>query len=86
VQRIAVSDGVAFAINAPTNAAAGQDLTVVVKNLSGGVMGAITWNGAFQMAAWTNPANNFLRAITFAYISGYWLEVSRTPADVPTPN
>ena len=47
-------------------------------------MGAITWGGVFLYSAWTNPANGFSRAIDFVYNgTTSWVEVSRTPADVP---
>lgn len=80
---VAASDGVAFAINAPTNAKDFTSLTVTISNASGGALGTITWNGVFQMASWTNPANGFNRSITFRYDGAKWIEVSRTPADVP---
>lgn len=81
---VVVTDTSAFAIAAPTNVLGNQRITVQIMNFSGGVMGTITWNAIFKMATWTNPANNFTRAIDFEYDSaGAWREVSRTPADVP---
>lgn len=63
---IAVSNTSAFTINAPTNAAHIQDIYFEIVNLSGGAMGAITWNGtAFPYVSWTNPANGFRKVIHF---------------------
>jgi hypothetical protein len=74
----------AFAIANPTNVeAAGQILTICLKNASGGVMGAVTWGTKYKMASWTNPANGYSRSITFFYDGTNWIEQSRTTADVP---
>jgi len=73
----------ALTYNAPTNGTTGQELTIRVKNISGGAMGAITWNSAFKLDTWTNPANGFSRSITFVYDGTNWIEISRTTADVP---
>lgn len=73
----------ALTYNAPTGGTVGQELTIRVRNISGGVMGAITWDAAFKLSAWTNPANGFSRSITFVYDGTNWIEISRTAADVP---
>lgn len=84
VQEITPTDTIAFAINAPLNPTLGQFLTLTIRNNSGGVLGAITWNAVFKMAAWTSPANAKQRSITFYYSpAGNWVEASRTAADVP---
>jgi hypothetical protein len=80
---ITATDGTAFTINAPTNPATGEKITVTLRNASGGALGAATWNAVFKMAAWTNPANANSRSIEFRYDGTNWVEVSRTPADVP---
>jgi hypothetical protein len=77
------ADGVAFTINAPTNAHVGQRITVRIRNSAGAPMGVITWPATFKMSAWTNPAANFSRSIDLQYDGTNWIEVSRTPADVP---
>jgi hypothetical protein len=82
-QTIVVNTAVAFTINAPTNGITGQYLAISMANTSGGVLGAATWNAAYKMSAWTNPATGFNRTITFRYNGTNWVEVSRTPADVP---
>jgi len=78
-----VTGGAALAMNAPTNPRTGQRITIRFRNTSGGAMGTITWNAVFKLAAWTNPANGFSRAIDFDYDGTDWIEVGRTPADVP---
>lgn len=82
-QAITVTDANAFTVSAPTNVVSGQRLTIMVRNTSGGAMGVITWDAVFKMAAWTNPATANSRSITFLYDGTNWVEVSRTPADVP---
>lgn len=79
---ITPTDGVAFTVSNPTNAAAGQRITVRVVNTFG-VLGALTFGTAYKAATWTQPANGFSRAIDFQYNGAAWVEVSRTPADVP---
>jgi len=81
---IVVTNNTAFTITNPTNPVAGQRITIQIKNTSGGAMGIITWGGVFLYSAWTNPADGFSRAIDFVYNgTTSWVEVSRTPADVP---
>lgn len=63
---IAATDGNPFTINAPINAAHIKDLYFEIANLSGGAMGAITWNAtAFPYVSWTAPANGFRKVIHF---------------------
>lgn len=82
---ISATNGSAFTINAPTNAADGACITITVKNESGGALGAVTWNGIFKMSAWTSPANGFNRSISFMYdgTASAWFQVSQTGVDVP---
>jgi hypothetical protein len=82
-QYLTVTTGSAFTIGAPTNLTTGQLLTLNIRNNSGGALGAITWNAAFKMAAWTSPANTNSRSIVFRYDGSNWVERFRTPADVP---
>jgi hypothetical protein len=81
---INVTSTTAFQINSPTNdGAAGQLLTICVKNTSGGVLLGITWGSEYKLASWTNPANGYSRSISFFYDGTNWIEYSRTTADVP---
>jgi hypothetical protein len=80
---ITATDGTAFAINAPTNVTSGQRITFTVRNTSGGVLGVVTWNAVFKMATWTQPANGNSRSIDFVYDGTNWVEVARTPSDIP---
>lgn len=80
---VSATNATAFTFNAPTNGYASQQITVVVRNTSGAALGAVTWNAAFKLAAWTQPASGFSRSITFEYNGTNWVEVSRTPVDVP---
>lgn len=80
---ITANNGVAFAINAPTNPHDGEEITVQIRNTSGGALGAVTWNAVFKMSAWTQPATNFSRSITFFYNGANWIQESQTGVDVP---
>lgn len=81
---IDVSSTSAFSIANPTNVeAAGQLLTICVKNTSGGVIAGITWGTKYKMAAWTIPATGYSRSISFFYDGTNWIEASRTAADIP---
>jgi hypothetical protein len=86
-QVITATNGTAFTINAPANPPAaapfGQRMTITLRNTSGGALGAATWNAAYRMAAWTNPATGFSRSVDFVYDGTSWVEVGRTPGDVP---
>lgn len=80
---ITATNGTAFTINAPTNGHRGQVLTITISNASGGALGAVTWNAIYKLASWTQPADGFSRSISFRYNGSNWVEVSRTPSDVP---
>jgi len=81
---ITATNGTAFTINAPSNPPSdSQRITITIRNTSGGVLGAVTWNGIFKLAAWTQPLNGFSRSIDYRFDQTNWVEVSRTPADVP---
>jgi hypothetical protein len=80
---VTATDGVAFTVANPTNATTGQRISIRIRNTSGGVLGAVTWDTLYKLAAWTSPATANSRAIDFQYDGTNWVEVSRTPADVP---
>ncbi len=79
---LTVTDGVAFAVSAPTNPTTGQILTYTIKNTSGGAVGTITWDAVFKKAAFTTPATANQRSITFIYDGTNWIELYKTAADV----
>jgi hypothetical protein len=80
---INANNGTAFTITAPTNPYTGQRMTLTVRNTSGGALGAVTWNAVFKLATWTSPASGSSRSIEFKYNGSNWVEVNRTPVDVP---
>ena len=83
-QAIEVTNTSAFTINSATNIVQGSELVIEIYNASGGTMGAITWASNYKMAgAFTNPAANYLRVISFYYDGANFREVSRTAADMP---
>lgn len=81
---VTATDTTAFTIGQPAlPALPGLQITVTVKNTSGGVI-ACGWSPAFKLAgAWVQPANGFCRTITFYCDGTDWIEVSRTAADTP---
>jgi hypothetical protein len=81
--KLTITDGVAWTINAPLNPQQGQVMTLTVRNTSGGALGAATFNAVFKMAAWVSPATGNSRSVTWKYDGANWVEVSRTPSDVP---
>lgn len=83
---VTVTDNTAFAVNAPSNAAAsGQQITITIRNTSGGALGSVTWNSAFKgpQTLWVSPANGFSRSVQFQYNGTNWVQIGQTAADVP---
>ena len=82
---ILATSNIAFTVNTPTNPSNGQEITVQVRNSSGGALGVLTWSAGYRLSTWVQPGNNNSRLITFRYSSGLgvWTEVSRSAADVP---
>jgi hypothetical protein len=81
---ITATNNTAFTVNAPTGFVQdGARLTIVIRNTSGGALGAATFAAAYKKgAAWTQPANGFSRSIDFVYDGTNWIEYGRTAADV----
>lgn len=80
---VTVRRGDAFAIRPPLNPSLGCRMTIRVRNASGGELGAVRWASIYKLAPWDSPASGHNRAIDFQYDGAYWVEVSRTPQDVP---
>jgi hypothetical protein len=80
---VIATNGVAFTIEAPLNGVPAQRILVVVKNSSGGALGAITWNAVFKKTAFTNPANGFSRSIEFVWDGTNWIQTALSGVDVP---
>lgn len=80
---ITSTNGTGFTIGSPTTLLAGMEITIVVKNTSGGSLGAITWGGTYNLAgAFTAPATGFKRSVTFWCDGTEWFEKCRSSADV----
>jgi hypothetical protein len=83
VQIITATNATAFTINAPTNPTTNQQMTIMIRNTSGGALGTATWNAVFKMgAAWVQPATTKSRSIIFRYDGTNWIELMRGAADV----
>lgn len=78
-----------WTVNAPAAVVGGRLISICIRNVSGGALGAATWTGGaggFRLAgAWVNPANNTMRVISFRgdTTNNIWTEVARNAADVP---
>lgn len=89
VFEIIITNGTAFAVNAPTNSVDGQRISLWVANSSGGAHGTGTMNAAFKLAGGgsTLPAiatgNNRTFAFEYRSAASAWYEVSRNASDVP---
>lgn len=80
---ITATNGTAFTVANPTNAATGQRLTLTVRNTSGGALGVVTWDTLYKLSAWTSPANGFSRTIEFVYDGTNWVQLFQGTVDVP---
>ena len=80
---ITATNGTAFTISNPTDGYSGQVITYVIRNTSGGALGALTFGAAFKASAWTQPATGYSRSISFRYDGTNWVETVRSSADVP---
>ena len=82
---INANNGVGFMITNPTNPPTGPGccITITIRNASAGRLGAVVWDTLYKLATWTSPATGFSRSITFGWDGTDWVEVSRTPSDVP---
>jgi hypothetical protein len=80
---ITATNATAFTINAPTSPMLGKKISVMVRNSSGGALGAVTWNGVFKLSAWSQPANGNSRSIDFTYDGANWVQSGQTGVDIP---
>lgn len=81
---ITVTNNSNFTISNPSGTLInGMRISITIRNSSGGAMGTITWDTAYKLAAWTNPATGFSRTIDFKFNGSVWVEMCRTSADVP---
>ena len=80
---ITLTDAREFIIADPLNPTYGRRITITLRNASRGNAGTPAWQPAFKMAAWENPRTGYSRSIEFMYTGTDWLEVGRTPQDVP---
>ena len=83
IQIITPTNGTAFTINAPIHLVLGQRILFTIRNTTGGALGTITWNAAYHLAPWTNPATGNSRSIEFVYDGVRLTEVNRTATDIP---
>lgn len=83
---VTVTDGVAFAFANPTfppGTTFGQQITITIRNASGGALGAGTFGTAYKVSgnvAATTTGNS--RTIAFVWNGTNWIEIFRTAADV----
>jgi hypothetical protein len=63
--------------------AAGHRIMLTLVNGTSSALDETTWAGIYKLAPWVNPAPGYSRSIEFRYDGRSWVEVARTPADVP---
>jgi hypothetical protein len=81
---ITATNGTAFTISNPTNLVSGQRVLYIIRNTSGGGLGAVTWGtSTFKMGTWASPATGFSRSIEFVYDGTNLVEVARSTIDIP---
>jgi hypothetical protein len=80
---ITANDALDFTIANPANGIDGQRITITLRNTSGGNLGVVTWGPAYKLAQWTSPGSARSRSIDFRYDGTNWVEIARTPLDVP---
>jgi|SRR5438132_6147851 len=80
---VSVTDTNAFTIANPLNPMDGQRITVTIRNTTGSGLGSVVWDTLYKLASWTSPNNGTSRSIDFRYDGTNWVEVGRTPSDVP---
>ena len=74
--------GATMTVNAPTNPTDGQRLDITIWNTSGGTT-TVTWDAAFRIAGWVDPAAGTNRSVGFRYNAafGRWYMVALTATD-----
>ncbi len=81
---ITVTNANAFTIEAPTNQTQWQEITLMLRNTSGGALGAITWNAVFKINGTAlSPANGTSQSIKFRYDGVNWVELWRGAYNIP---
>ena len=66
-----------------TRVTPGQRLTLTFISPAGASPASVVWASNYKLAPWVSPAPGHNRSIEFRYNGAHWLEVGRTPADVP---
>jgi hypothetical protein len=82
-QYVAVTNGTAFAIAAPSNPTPYQTMYLTISNQSGGAMGAVTWNAVYKFGTLVLPATGFQKTISFTYDGASWIENFQSASNVP---
>lgn len=71
-------------IDAPTNATSGREIDLVIWNNTGGAI-TVTFNAAFKVGGYSNPATGFRATARFVYDpnSTAWIQVGAWATNVP---
>ena len=80
---ISVTNSAPLTIANPSAANPSGRITLTVVNDTHGSLGEVIWGSAYRLARWANPAPGHSHSIEFRYNGRNWVEVNRTPADVP---
>jgi hypothetical protein len=81
---VTASDARPLAMSDPGNGVGvGARVGITLRNASAGALGDIVWGASYRLAPWTSPAPGHSRSIEFRFDGSHWIEIARTPADVP---
>jgi hypothetical protein len=81
---ITATNATAFTINAPVGSGVdSQEVLIIIRNTSGGALGAITWNAIYKMLTFTAPSNGGSCAIRFRFDGTNWVQTMPQTTNVP---
>lgn len=85
---IVPTNSTAFTINISVLSMAGtlktgQDIRIMIKNTTGGALGAITNGTLIKATSWTAPATGFSRTKILMYDGTNFIQIAETTADIP---
>jgi hypothetical protein len=83
---VSVSGGEPLTITNPigiSRPTSGRRFTLTLVNNTSGALGNVTWGSAYRLSPWASPAPGHSRSIEFRHNGSSWIEIARTPADVP---
>jgi hypothetical protein len=83
---ITVTSPGVLAISSPVRmtASPGQRIALTIINKTCSDLGEVSWAAVYKLAPWASLSRGHSRSIDFRYNGKNWIEVARTPLDVPS--